>query len=80
MWRSALLKKQTSEDKAIGTALIPPLKWAGGKRWFVANHLNLLPSSYDTYFEPFMGSGALFFGLQPAKSVLSDVNDELRLR
>lgn len=58
-------------------AVVPPLKWAGGKRWFAANHLDLLPASFNTYVEPFMGSGALFFSVSPDKAVLSDINSEL---
>jgi DNA adenine methylase len=37
----------------------------------------LLPESWGTYHEPFLGGGALFFALQPAQSVLSDVNPAL---
>ncbi len=32
---------------------------------------------YKTYYEPFLGSGCLFFALEPAKSVISDTNPEL---
>lgn len=55
----------------------PFLKWAGGKRWLVNKHNNLLQTEFKTYFEPFLGSGAIFFHLQPSSSVLSDLNDEL---
>lgn len=55
----------------------PFLKWAGGKRWFVERHLNLLPSSYDRYLEPFLGSGAVFFSQPIKKAVLSDLNADL---
>lgn len=58
-------------------AVVPPLKWAGGKRWFAAKHLKLLPDSFGTYIEPFMGSGALFFSLQPDQAIISDINGEL---
>jgi DNA adenine methylase len=57
--------------------LVPPLKWAGGKRWFVARHLDLIPKSFSRYFEPFFGSGALYFALRPSRAVLSDLNSEL---
>lgn len=57
--------------------VVPPLKWAGGKRWFAANYAHLLPDRYDRYIEPFLGSAALFFSAQPSKAVLSDVNKEL---
>ena len=55
----------------------PFLKWAGGKRWFVKNHLSEVPCSFNNYFEPFLGGGAMFFALQPAKAILSDYNSNL---
>jgi DNA adenine methylase len=57
--------------------LEPFLKWAGGKRWFVIRHANLLPKSFNRYIEPFLGSGAVFFSLCPAKAILGDSNREL---
>lgn len=55
----------------------PFLKWAGGKRWFTKNHQDFLPSSYNSYIEPFLGSGAVFFNLRPEQAILSDSNKEL---
>lgn len=55
----------------------PFLKWAGGKRWFVANYADLLPSKYNRYIEPFLGSGAVFFHLQPHQAILGDWNTDL---
>ena len=57
----------------------PFLKWAGGKRWLAAKKLSHFPGSYATYYEPFLGSGAIFFALSPKKAVLSDTNSELIL-
>ncbi len=57
--------------------LVPFLKWAGGKRWLVADHINLFPKQYNRYIEPFLGSAAAFFALQPKKAILSDINNEL---
>lgn len=57
--------------------MTPFLKWPGGKRWFVACHAHLLPTEYGRYVEPFLGSGAVFFHLQPKRALLSDMNAEL---
>ncbi len=56
----------------------PFLKWPGGKRWLTRHIINLLDGArFPTYFEPFLGGGALFFALEPEKAVLSDVNSDL---
>ena len=62
------------EQKPI---VVPFLKWAGGKRWLVANHPELFPENFDTYMEPFLGSGAVYFHLQPDAAVLGDMNADL---
>ena len=55
----------------------PFLKWAGGKSRLIAQYQPFLPESFKTYYEPFLGGGALFFYLQPQRAVLSDINPEL---
>ncbi len=61
----------------------PFIKWVGGKRQLLAQYQKLypLPDKFDiennTYFEPFVGGGAVFFDIQPYNAVLSDVNEEL---
>src|SRR5574341_100275 len=50
----------------------PFLRWAGSKRALLSHIVDVLPSQYGTYREPFLGSGSLFFLLQPSKAVLSD--------
>jgi DNA adenine methylase len=55
----------------------PFLKWVGGKGQLLSQILPLLPKEWHRYHEPFLGGGALFFALQPARSVLSDVNPAL---
>lgn len=57
--------------------LLPPLKWAGGKRWLVSSYAHLLPKRYERYIEPFAGSAAVFFHLEPREAVLADLNEEL---
>lgn len=53
------------------------LKWAGSKRFLLGHILELLPSRFRTYREPFLGSGSLFFLLCPQRAVLSDSCGEL---
>lgn len=56
---------------------VPFLKWAGGKRWLVDNHVELVDIKCKRYIEPFLGSGAVFFKLAPKKAILADKNPEL---
>ena len=69
--------KLKSKIKSPKKLLKPFLKWAGGKRWFVYNHDDLLPKKYNRYIEPFLGSGAVFFHLQPEKALLGDISENL---
>jgi DNA adenine methylase len=50
---------------------------AGGKRSMLRYLLPLVPPNFGTYYEPFVGGGAMFFGLYPERAVLSDSNAEL---
>ena len=57
------------------------IKWLGGKRRLI-NQISLyLPDDIDRYFEPFLGSGAMFFYIKqkydPKYSMLSDINKDL---
>ena len=55
----------------------PFLKWAGSKRAIIQYLLDRIPCSFNNYYEPFLGSGALFFALNPSNAFLSDINEEL---
>lgn len=62
----------------------PFVKWVGGKRQLLKQFREMdlyPPRDFDplnsTYFEPFVGGGAVFFDLLPQKAVLSDLNREL---
>ena len=55
----------------------PFLRWAGGKQW-ISNRLSkLVPPYAETYFEPFLGGGSLYFATLPQRAVLSDLNQRL---
>lgn len=58
-------------------SLKPFLKWAGGKRWLLPHLRSFIPINFDRYIEPFLGGGAVYFGLQPKTAILSDLNSEL---
>jgi len=62
----------------------PFIKWVGGKRQLLQQFKEMglyPPEGFDpvnnTYFEPFVGGGAVFLDLLPKNAVLSDMNFEL---
>lgn len=61
---------------AIDPLVSPILKWVGGKRQLFDFILPLIPE-YTTYYEPFVGGGAVLFHTQPKKAVINDSNEEL---
>jgi len=69
------LEENMKQNKIILAA--PVLKWVGGKRQLLNEIRKYLPKTYTTYYEPFIGGGAVLFDLQPKKAVVNDVNEEL---
>jgi len=80
----------TVSKKNITTEIVikPFLKWAGGKRQLLHHFTGMYPpalkaGSINNYYEPFLGSGAVFFDIAqryPVKNFfLSDINAELVL-
>lgn len=55
----------------------PILRWAGSKRKLLPVLLRGTPAKYERYFEPFVGSGCLFFALRPQRAVIGDINADL---
>lgn len=62
----------------------PFVKWIGGKRQLLKQFRDMElypPSKFDpvknTYYEPFVGGGAVFFDMLPERAVLSDLNSDL---
>ena len=59
----------------------PLIKWAGGKRQLLDALNHRLPDEWNTYYEPFVGGGALLVNLQNQEkithAVIADLNREL---
>lgn len=71
-------------QKIISHKPKPFVKWVGGKRQLLRQFrdLGLYPPELfnpasNTYYEPFVGGGAVFFDLLPETAELSDLNKEL---
>lgn len=65
------------EFKELKQTTYPIVKWVGGKRQLMFELLKNMPNTYNRYFEPFIGGGALFFELQTKNAYISDINEEL---
>lgn len=61
----------------MSNTLKPMVKWSGGKGDEVSRFIQYIPDNYDTYLEPFVGGGAVYFHLKPEKAVITDVHTEL---
>src|SRR5262249_42955021 len=72
--KTLLAKRASRPMAALPRAF---LRWVGSKRKRLPELLAVLPSSYNIYYEPFLGSGSLFFLLEPQRAVLGDTCREL---
>jgi DNA adenine methylase len=71
-WSPDLLDTQITKNGR----LTPLLKWAGGKEQELKHILPLIPS-FDVYYEPFVGGGAVFFCIQSRKKFINDKSPDL---
>ena len=55
----------------------PFVKWVGGKGQILHEIISRLPDEYNHYYEPFVGSGAVLFGIQPERARINDINTQL---
>ena len=77
---------RSSDNRGLGEILpegkaLPFVKWAGGKRSITDKISERLPDNIETYHEPFVGGGAVFFAFQHIikRATLADLNEELIL-
>lgn len=69
--------RESTQPKTQTPPAKPFLKWAGGKRQLLPQIHAALPQTFNRYFEPMLGGGAVFFSLGRSDSILSDTNAEL---
>ena len=70
-------------SKMLVSNIKPFVKWAGGKNGLINSLIAFIPKNFNSYFESFVGGGALFFYLKnlnilnSKKIYLNDKNTEL---
>lgn len=55
----------------------PFVKWAGGKKQLLDRLEPRMPETYERYYEPFIGGGALLLDVQPELAIINDTNEQL---
>lgn len=51
----------------------PVIKWSGSKRSQSTRIKEFLPDKFNTYYEPFIGGGAMLYAIAPESSVCGDI-------
>ena len=68
-----LLQFDTGQMRDVSPFKLQLLKWIGSKQRFAHEIVSYFPLAVGTYFEPFLGSGAVLATLAPKQAVASDV-------
>jgi DNA adenine methylase len=71
-------KHKTNKVAPQHTKTVKPfLKWVGGKTQLLSQLRAFYPQNFNSYFEPFLGGGAVFFDVKPKQAHLNDINPTL---
>lgn len=70
-----MMKKNS--EQVLDNRLSPILKWAGGKEQELKYIHPAMPKSFNNYFEPFVGGGAVYFSVDAEKYYINDKSHEL---
>jgi DNA adenine methylase len=73
----AKLVEMLQSTPTSSSHLKPIVKWSGGKSDEIKMFEHHFPEKYDTYIEPFVGGGSVYFYLNPTKAVINDIHSEL---
>ena len=71
------INRPTGEASAPSGQGPPLLRWAGSKKRQYSYLKEFFPASFNEYVEPFAGSAAFLFRLQPNSAKINDVNLDL---
>lgn len=55
----------------------PVIKWSGSKRSQADVIKKNAPDTFNTYYEPFVGGGAILYALNPKRAVCGDICEPL---
>lgn len=72
-----IISTQNTDYITQPSPLEPFVKWAGGKRQLLPQIKERMPKHYNTYYEPFVGGGAVLFHLHPEHAIINDINPAL---
>ena len=61
----------------VARQMSPVLKWAGGKTQLLDTITARMPKTYNRYYEPFVGGGAVWLTVMPEQAVINDTNEQL---
>lgn len=77
IYKALGMKLMPVKEEIKNIDIHPFVKWAGGKTQLLDVIVSHLPETFNRYFEPFVGGGALLFKLQPKAFSINDMNEEL---